>query len=98
MGLRPVPALDLLTLYVDEKAPANIMTVSTFNINTSHLVDKYFERLVTNHVKMRSVIVRVAGDYYYKEISIDDAKKATLIEIPDGSITNEEQVRQFVNK
>lgn len=67
-----MPALDLLTLYNDDKAIVNVITVSVFNQNVSHLADKYFEKQCKNHVKMRSIIVAVGGDYYYKKISIEE--------------------------
>jgi len=75
MGVKPVPALDLLTLYNEETAELNVESILMFNSNCSDKVEGYMKRQIAIHPKMRSIIVKFLGDYYYKEISVDEAYK-----------------------
>jgi len=47
---------------------------------------------------MRSIIVQIGGDYYYKKISIEETKKFCLITLPRGQIKNEQDAKNYVNK
>ena len=53
--------------------------------------------LVAWHQKLRSRIVEHFGEYFYQELDIEDVLKNAFTVLPEGTISNEEEIRQFLD-
>lgn len=99
MGLSPVPALDLVTLYDDDKSVLNVANISTFDTNSTDVMTYYVHTIAKYHKKSRSSIVKFGGDYYYKEMPIEKAEKLCGVDLSDTkTIDTEDQIKRFIEK
>ena len=54
--------------------------------------------MVKAHVKARSSIVQVFGDYYYKEHGEEEVIASQISDLPDGFLKTNEDVEKFVSE
>jgi len=55
--------------------------------------------MVKAHAKARSIIVKVLGDYYYKELlDHDDVIAKQITFLPEGTIKTQEDVEKFASE
>lgn len=66
-GLKVMAVGDFNTFVTNSKAPTNIMTCTPCHNTKPEYAREAFSRMVKAHVKARSSIVKICGDYYYKE-------------------------------
>ena len=64
-GLTCMDVGDLNCFVTNSKAPTNIMSATPLSTCKPEYAKEIFERIVRAHVKARSRIVKVLGDYYY---------------------------------
>ena len=97
MGVKVMPTMDMVCFYTSDK--------STVNFMSNNLVEKYSAEQVKPKIKMlletipksRYSIVEIMGDLYYKPLSVEEALKYVVQEIPE-TLENDEQVAQFIEK
>ena len=85
---------DLNTFISNQKAPANIMSVTILSLSKPEYAKEAFRKVVRNHIKTRSTIVKCLGDMYYKELDMDIEKilDSHIITLPDGQLKTQEDV------
>ena len=54
--------------------------------------------MTTAHVKARSRIVKIFGDYYYKELDGKECIASQISDLPDGFLKTNEDVENFVSE
>jgi len=86
LGLRVMAVGDFNTFVTNNKAPTNIMTSTPCTKTNPVYAREIFSRMVKAHVKARSSIVKICGDYYYKEHGHDEVLASQITNLPDGKI------------
>jgi hypothetical protein len=97
-GVSPLPIMDINTFYTNDKALTNVMSGTPLSINATHVSRECFTRLVKAHLKMRSRIVRIFGDAYYKEIPIEEVLDMCITTLPDKTINSKEDLEHFYGR
>ena len=90
LGLTVMGVGDFNTFVTNEKAPTNIMTCTPVSNANPAYAREVFMRMVKAHVKARSYIVKVLGEFYYKELDMNECIKSQIIDLPDGHIKTQE--------
>lgn len=94
-GLQVMDIMDLNTFSTSEKATVNSISMTIVSKSEKAHANEVFGRLAHVHRKMRSKIVTVFGDLYYKEISEEETMKACLEFLPPNTIKNKADVESF---
>ena len=90
---------DYGTFVTNHKAPANIMSVTPLSIGKPEYAKEAFMRVIKAHVKARTIIVKVLGDMYYKELPDHNAiADSQIITLPDGHLKTQEDVEKFISE
>jgi len=82
LGLNEMEAMDINTFSTNDKAVVNSVSMTIVSKSNKDHANGCFGTLAKTHVKMRSKIVKIFGDLYYKEIPADEAMKACLEFLP----------------
>ena len=64
--LQPFPSMDICTFFSTPNANSNIMSVIYFERLATEKTKEKFRELIEKLPKMRTSIVEILGDYYYK--------------------------------
>lgn len=64
--LQPFPVMDICTYFTTPNANSNIMSVIYFERLATEKTREKFRDLIRRLPKMRTSIVEILGDYYYK--------------------------------
>ena len=70
--IKVMSVMDMNTFITNDKAPLNCVNLTPVSSHSNEITYEVFGRLVKAHLKMRSKIVKVFGDYYYKEMDYDE--------------------------
>ena len=89
---------DLNTFVTNPKAVTNIMTATPLSIAIPEYTKEAFSRIVKAHVKARSRIVKVLGDYYYEELDGQECLDSQIVILPDGQLKTKEDVERFISE
>ena len=95
LGLKVMATMDLNTFITSSKAPLNCVNLTPLSQSRSDLAYEVFGRLAKRHLKMRSKIVKVFGDYYYKEIDFDEVMKTCITILPPKTLKCKEDLEKF---
>jgi hypothetical protein len=68
-----------MTLISNSKANVNYMNSSLYNKDAVDAFWSSFEKVFTKMPKFRYKIKEIAGDFYYEEMSLEEAKSKILI-------------------
>jgi hypothetical protein len=66
-------------------------------IDPLELSKKVWRPLVTRHPRLRSRIVSKFGELFFEELDIEDVLKYAFTVLPEGKITNEDEIGMFVD-
>jgi len=94
-GVSVMPAMDFMTFMTVKESPANIMCVSILknpeeNVDWMDRAIKHTIPLMKQHKKLKSKIVTIGGDLYYKEMKPEDCLPKMINILPAGSITTKQ--------
>lgn len=98
MGCDPMPVTDLSTFYSNKTAPVNIMSATFLSVGRPDYAKEVFRAAVNAHPKMRSEIVSILGDLYYKPLETEDCLKTQIVELPDNHIKNMDDLGDFIGE
>jgi len=91
-GYNVMDVMDLNCFSTNDKAPCNVMSATPVSKGRTDLTKECFTKLPTSHLKGRSRIVKVLGDFYYQELKIEDVIDSNIEFLPDGTLNSREDV------
>lgn len=98
LGLKVMDAMDLNTFSTNDKAVVNSLSMTIVSQSNKEHANGCFGMLAKTHIKMRSKIVKIFGDLYYKEIPIEEAMNACLEFLPPQTIKNKADLEDFTGR
>lgn len=97
-GLTVMPLTDLSTFVTNPNAPTNIVSACPISKTNMNYARETFGRMVKTHLKARSCIVRVLGDFYYQELEEKNVVDSQIVALPDGKIKTQDDLEKFVQE
>ena len=85
-GVKVMPTADVGCFMMDDKSRANFMSVTHIQKLPMEQTIKNVMRVMKQFAKSRYTIVDILGDYYYKEIPLEEGIKHTIKKIPESSL------------
>mmetsp|Transcript_37881 Transcript_37881/g.57958 ORF Transcript_37881/g.57958 Transcript_37881/m.57958 type:complete len:182 (-) Transcript_37881:1124-1669(-) len=88
-----MPAMDQMTFLSNPQANVHYMNNTHFDQPGVGVEDLRLEELCRMHPKMRYKIKQIMGDYYYEEMSVEEAmEKAILKPDPEKLLRNQDDI------
>ena len=102
LKVTPLPLMDVCTFFGTQKNPSNIMSVLLYTPLSPGDFKNKLKQMIDLHPKMRSEIVKVLGDYYYKPLtskSTDEIADIIFTELKgEKELKNDSQIDEFISK
>lgn len=97
MNVNVMPTSDYGCFFGDDTARVNFMSATILENYPFEKAKANFAKLMEKLPKTKYRIVKVLGDYYYKELPLQEAIDYTFRRVPDGVVLNsDEDINKFV--
>ena len=74
-----MPALDLQTFYSNPQQTVNYMNCSQYDGDDIEILRLRFKEMFKTQPKFRYALKKIAGDYYYEKLTIDEALERVFL-------------------
>ena len=92
-----MPSMDVTCFIGDDDIRVNFISFAVFEKFEFEKVKERIEGFMRDKQKLRSSVVRIWGDLYWKDNSIEETIDYVLSHIPKRC-QNEREIEEFVNK
>jgi hypothetical protein len=92
-----MPTMDMICLIGDDKTQVNFMSLTQIEKLEFDKVKERFRRFVNDKRKLRWTLHEIFGDYYWKEIGIEETVDYSIQRLPKDCKT-ERDVEEFIEQ
>lgn len=97
--VKVMPSMDMGTFYGSNNSTINFMSATHFEYVPYNKLQVKYREMIKSLPKCRYTIVEIFGDYYYKEVSIDEALEYCCQKVPKSEeFKNEADIDKFVER
>ena len=98
-GVIPIPAMDQVCFISSSKSILNVMNCMCYDAKVDPTITRHnMEKVVKHMPKLTYKIVEIAGDYYYKPMSVEETfEKAMMVNMdPKTCLKDKNDVDRYI--